>query len=59
MRTVVGVALQSILNLTRTRTQTFDACALRQIAIPLLALRGSYRAIMKITVWQRTRKKNP
>ncbi len=41
MRTVVRAALQSILNLTRTRTQTFDACALRQIAIPLLALRGS------------------
>ncbi len=34
MRTVVRRALQSILNLTRTRTQTFDACALHQIATP-------------------------
>ncbi len=30
MRTVVRAALQSILNLTRTLTQMFDACALRQ-----------------------------
>jgi len=30
-------ALQNILSLIRMRTQTFDVCALCQIAIPLLA----------------------
>ncbi len=34
---VVRTALESILNLTPTCTQTFNACALRQIAIPLPA----------------------
>ncbi len=40
--------LQSILNLIRTRTHTFNACALYQIAIPLLAQRARREQLWKL-----------